>query len=289
MDARIRSRALFLTILLHAALILALLFVVMTTPNPPFPEMGGGGGVLVNIGYVDESTGDVQPMSEQVTTTPSEAQVTPTPQSEDDFATQETEEAPIAKENKEAKKNPNPPKTTPQPITTPQKQTQTPRKVDPGSLYSGKTTASRSQGTGASGSGDQGDPKGDPNSMYTGKGGAGGGVGSGNGTGNGDGEGPGFGSGKGGGVSFSLVGRKWNKPPPLPRDNTQKTGKVVVNITVDNKGNVTSAIPGGRGSTTTDSYLFSLAKEAAMKAKFDENPDAGDIQRGTITFVFVVQ
>ncbi|MFM7217228.1 MAG: hypothetical protein ACKO1U_04325, partial [Bacteroidota bacterium] len=82
---------------------------------------------------------------------------------------------------------------------------------------------------------------------------------------------------------------KWNRPPPLPKDNTQETGKVVVDITVDKEGNVMTATPGGRGSTTTSSHLFRLAKEAAMKAKFDQNPDAGDIQRGTITFVFVVQ
>ena len=114
-------------------------------------------------------------------------------------------------------------------------------------------------------------------------------VGAGSGTGTGDGEGPGIGTGKGGGVSFSLAGRKWNRPPPLPKDNTQETGKVVVDITVDKNGQVVSATPGGRGSTTTSAYLFRLAKEAAMKAKFDENPEAADIQRGTITFIFVVQ
>ena len=64
---------------------------------------------------------------------------------------------------------------------------------------------------------------------------------------------------------------------------------MVVDITVDKDGNVVSATPGGRGSTTTSAYLFRLAKESALKAKFDENPDAADIQRGTITYIFVVQ
>lgn len=289
MDARIRTRSLFLTLLIHAALVMVLLFIVMTTPNPPFPEMGGGGGVLVNIGYVDEASGDVQPMSEETTTNPTVAEVTPSPQSEEEFATQDVEEAPIVKENKSDKpKKPTEPKVN-KPVTTPKKPVEEPRKSDPRSLYPGKTTSSTSQGTAKSGSGDQGDPFGDPNSRYAGKGGMGGGQGNGNGTGTGDGEGPGIGTGKGGGVSFSLNGRKWNKPPPLPKDNTQKTGKVVVDITVDNKGTVINAIPGGRGSTTTDSYLFQLAKEAAMKAKFDENPEANEIQKGTITFVFVVQ
>ena len=77
--------------------------------------------------------------------------------------------------------------------------------------------------------------------------------------------------------------------PPVISDRSQETGKVVVDITVDQAGNVVSAIPGGRGSTTTSSYLFRLAKEAAMKAKFNASPEGADVQKGTITFIFVVQ
>jgi TonB family protein len=76
---------------------------------------------------------------------------------------------------------------------------------------------------------------------------------------------------------------------PQINDRSQETGKVVVDITVDKDGNVASAIPGGRGSTTTSAYLFKLAKEAAFKAKFNASPEDADIQKGTITFVFVVQ
>jgi len=288
MDARIRSRSLFLTVLIHAALILAMIFAVMRTPNPPFPETGGGGGVLVNIGYVDLASGDVQPLSEETTTDPSVADVTPTNQPEEQFATQETEEAPVAKTDKTDKKNVKPTKTEPKPSTQPKKPVEEPRKSDPRALYQGKTNGSKSQGTAATGTGDQGDPLGDPNSKYTGKGGQGGGTGNGNGTGTGDGEGPGMGTGKGGGVSFSLAGRKWMRTPAIS-DRSQETGKVVVDITVDKKGNVVNAIPGGRGSTTTSAYLLRLAKEAAMKAKFNESPDDSDIQKGTITFIFVVQ
>ena len=76
---------------------------------------------------------------------------------------------------------------------------------------------------------------------------------------------------------------------PKVSDQSQETGKVVVDITVDKDGNVIAAIPGGRGSTTTSSRLFALAKEASMKAKFSTSTDAADIQKGTITYVFVVQ
>ncbi|MFM2207395.1 MAG: hypothetical protein RL213_1370 [Bacteroidota bacterium] len=286
MDARIRSRSLFLSIMIHAAIVMALLFLVMTTPNPPFPEMGGGGGVLVNIGYVDEATGEEQPMSETVTDRPVESEVTPSVSGEERLATQETEEAPVSHSNKDTQKGTKPVKV--QPTKQPTKPQEQPRTADPRSLYQGRTTASRSQGTGSRGSGDQGDRNGDPNSLYTGKGGEGGGQGTGSGSGTGDGEGPGTGTGKGGGVSFSLNGRKWMRTPVIS-DRSQETGKVVVDITVDQAGNVVSAIPGGRGSTTTSSYLFRLAKEAAMKAKFNASPEGADVQKGTITFIFVVQ
>lgn len=288
MDARTRSRSLFLSIMIHAAIVMALLFVVMTTPNPPFPEMGGGGGVLVNIGYVDESTGDEQPMSEEITTNPSPADVSPSSNQEEEIATQETEEAPVTHVKKDNNKNTKPTTTTPKPVVTPKPTVVPPRTADPRSLYQGRTTASQSQGTGTKGTGDQGDRNGDPNSLYTGKGGEGGGKGNGSGSGTGDGEGPGFGTGKGGGVSFSLTGRKWMRPPVIS-DRSQETGKVVVDITVDKDGNVVAANPGGRGSTTTSSYLARLAKEAAMKAKFSPSPDGADVQKGTITFIFVVQ
>jgi len=287
MDSRIRSRSLFLSILIHAAIVMALLFLVMTTPNPPFPEMGGGGGVLVNIGYADEATGDEQPMSETVTEQPAVTEVRPA-QSEEEVATQETEEAPVTRIKKDPKKDPKPVRDQPKPTVVPKKPVEQPRTADPRSLYPGKPTASQSQGTGTKGSGDQGDRNGDPNSLYTGKGGQGGGTGKGSGTGTGDGEGAGFGTGKGGGVSFSLNGRKWMRTPVIS-DRSQETGKVVVDITVDQAGNVVSAIPGGRGSTTTSEYLFRLAKEAAMKAKFNASPEGADVQKGTITFIFVVQ
>lgn len=288
MDARIRSRSLFLSILIHAAIVMALLFLVMTTPNPPFPEMGGGGGVLVNIGYVDEATGEEQPMSEMVTDQPTPDNATAASAEEEKVATQDIEEAPIVNPKKDPNKTVKPVKTSEKPKTTTEKPVDKPRTVDPRSLYQGKTTASRTQGTGTKGTGDQGDRNGDPNSLYQGKGGEGGGAGKGSGSGTGDGEGPGVGTGKGGGVSFSLNGRKWVRTPVIS-DRSQETGKVVVDITVDQAGNVVSAIPGGRGSTTTSSYLFRLAKEAAMKAKFNPSPEGADVQKGTITFIFVVQ
>ena len=282
MDATIRSRSIIISVAIHSVLFLILLFVMVKTQIPPFPETGGGGGVIVNIGYVDEAGGEIQPMSENITEDPSLTKAKPVVQPEENFVTQDLEESGVAREVKDPKKvdvqKVKPTITTPKetkPVVEPVKT------VDARALYKGKSNNSTSQGTGK-GAGDQGDPQGDPNSRYTGK------NGSGNGPGIGPGEGPGQGPGKGGGVSFSLAGRKMIRTPQI-NDRSQETGKVVVDITVDKNGEVTAAVPGGRGSTTTSSYLYKLAREAAMKAKFNAGPDDADIQKGTITFVFVVQ
>ncbi|MBK9524986.1 MAG: energy transducer TonB [Bacteroidetes bacterium] len=282
MDATIRSRSIIISVAIHAALFLILLFVMVTTQIPPFPETGGGGGVIVNIGYIDEASGDVQPMSDNITENPALTKVKPASQPDENIATQDIEESGITKEIKDPKKTDI--KRVNTTVTAPRddrKVVEPVKTVDQRSIYKGKSNNSSSQGTGK-GTGDQGDPTGDPNSKYYGKNGSGNG-----GPGVGPGEGPGQGPGKGG-ISFSLAGRKMIRTPQI-NDRSQETGKVVVDITVDKNGEVTAAIPGGRGSTTTSSYLYRLAREAAMKAKFNAGPEDADIQKGTITFVFLVQ
>ncbi len=279
MDDTIRSRSIILSVVVHAVIFLVLLFTVMKTSIPPFPEAGGSGGVIVNIGYLDEAGGLIQPVSENITVDPSVNKVKQQSQPEENYATQDMEESPIVKENKDVKKDVK--KVTTTPVTTKVVKTNVEpvKTVNTKALYQGKNNNSKSQGTGE-GAGDQGDPKGDPNSNYYGK--------SGNGTGVGQGDGEGTGSGSGKGVSFSLSGRKMVRTPQI-NDRSQETGKVVVDITVDKDGNVVAAIPGGRGSTTTSAYLMRLAKDDAMKAKFNPSPEGADIQKGTISFVFLVQ
>ena len=246
MDAAIRSRSITISVLIHAGIFLLLLLFAMKTPIPPFPESGGGSGVLVNIGYVESAAGDVQPMSAVTTTEPAVTKSQPTQQVEESFATQDVEEAPVAKKPHEKTKTtvkdvkPAVVKKKPEPVRT----------VNTNALYKGKTTNSTSQGTAATGAGDQGDMQGDPASQYTGKNGSGGGPGTGSGDGSGSGQGPGPGP-----ISFELGGRRMVAAPSI-NDQSQETGKVVVSITVDKKGNVVAAFPGFRGSTTTSSYLF---------------------------------
>lgn len=71
---------------------------------------------------------------------------------------------------------------------------------------------------------------------------------------------------------------------PVIQENSQKTGKVVVKVCVDESGEVISAKFTQRGSTTTDSQLIEVTEKAAVKYKFTK----GDLaeQCGTITIDF---
>lgn len=130
---------------------------------------------------------------------------------------------------------------------------------------------SKTDGTGTSqgeagGSGNQGAPGGEP------------GLGTYTGTGKGK-------SGSG----FDLSGRSLSGALPKPEYNIQEEGIVVVEITVDRNGNVVGAQPILKGTTTQNSYLWRVAKEAAMKARFNSDPDAPAYQKGTITYHFSLE
>ncbi len=58
---------------------------------------------------------------------------------------------------------------------------------------------------------------------------------------------------------------------PKVSNGTNKRGTVVVDIVINQNGNVVSAKPGGIGSTTTSEYLYTKAQFAAKGARF--NPD----------------
>lgn len=99
----------------------------------------------------------------------------------------------------------------------------------------------------------------------------------------------GDGSGQGtNGISFFLQGRGYQSLPS-PQYDYQGEGRVVVEVSVDRTGKVIQANPGIKGSTTLDEYLLRVAKEAALKAKFDPKPDAAPVQKGTITYNFILK
>lgn len=109
---------------------------------------------------------------------------------------------------------------------------------------------------------------------------------SGGSTGVGEGSGKGSGGeGGGSGTSFSLEGRG-SKSLSRPTATSTKNGNIAVEIKVDQEGNVVSAKAGVRGTTLWDSNLFRRCEQAAKKSKFTANPDAPELQKGTITYIF---
>lgn len=89
--------------------------------------------------------------------------------------------------------------------------------------------------------------------------------------------------------SARLAGRNVVGSLLKPSYGVQKSGRVVVKITVDREGNVTDAIPGVEGTSVTDRSLWSAAREAALQAHFNANPKAPVSQEGTITYIFKLQ
>lgn len=111
--------------------------------------------------------------------------------------------------------------------------------------------------------GNQGDPGGDPNSNLL--------------------TGISTGSGRIGG---GLANRGLEHEPEI-KDNSQKTGKVVMKVCVDATGKVKEATFTQRGSTTVDGELREKARRAAFRYKFSSS-DVEE-QCGTITFDFKLE
>jgi len=249
-----KRNGIIITVLVHLLLIIIFLFTGLTVPVP-LPEQG----ILINFGTVDEGFGDVQP--EEVTATEAvetfeeniTEQSTPeTTESVEEVITQQAEEAPAVNDNPTDNiENEIAEEKEPEPV------------VDPAALYTGKKSRTKPDSEGETKKyGDQGNIDGTSDSKnYNGSGGK--------------------------RTGYNLTGRKIVFRPKI-QENTQETGKVIVNIWVDRYGKVTRANPGAKGSTTTNAYLYRKAREAAMKAKFSANPDAPEEQKGTIIFNFTV-
>ena len=110
--------------------------------------------------------------------------------------------------------------------------------------------------------------------------------GSGGSTGVGEGSGKGSGGeGGGSGISFSLAGRG-SKSLPLPTATSPENGSIVVEIRVDQEGNVVFAKAVWKGTTLGDTNLWRRCEQAAKKSKFTAKPDAPELDPGTITYIF---
>ena len=87
--------------------------------------------------------------------------------------------------------------------------------------------------------------------------------------------------------SYSLKDRKAiAKPRPVYDCNEE--GVVVVRVVVNSLGLVSRAIPGVKGSTTSDPCLLNRAKQAALKTKWSADEKAPENQVGKIIYRFLL-
>ncbi len=89
-------------------------------------------------------------------------------------------------------------------------------------------------------------------------------------------------------IYYDLAGRN-HIYLPIPIYKCQGSGKVVLIIDVDQKGNVTSASVVAGESTTSDECLTETAVTSARRSRFNADLNAPKSQRGTLTFIFVAQ
>jgi len=258
-EQKSRIAAIAGTIMFHALLLLCLLLLALHTPLPlPAEE-----GVEVNLGYSEDGMGDLQPevpaLSPAAAPPPSQAKT------DDQYVTENTEEAPVIEKIKKKTE-----KTNTAPVTKPTTTVEKPKEptVNQKALYPGKSTKTSEGGNqGITGKpGDQGKENGTPGSPnYDGNG------------------------GKGNGISYDLGGRGARGSLPKPVYNSPEQGKIVVSIKVNRQGQVTYASAGAKGTTISEINLRQQAENAARKTMFAPDADAPEEQRGTITYVFVKQ
>ena len=95
----------------------------------------------------------------------------------------------------------------------------------------------------------------------------------------------GIGKGLDGDGNYLLGGRRAIDKVIIVQDCNQE-GIVVVDIDVDRNGNVTKAIPGVRGTTNNSRCLLDPARQAALRTKFNSDPNAPARQMGRIIYRF---
>ena len=238
------------TILVHLLLLLMFLSFGMTYQDPPEPNEGS---MMINFGTSDEGAGEVE--AEEAASTPTE-NVTPSENTnasaaEEQVLTQNSTEAPVINSSETQLEE-----------IKQEEEAASQELLDVLTAANDAKSNSENGNQGDSGNpGNQGDPNGSPNT-------------NGNSTSGND-------------IGFDLVGRgkvSFKKP----ENPTQEDGKVVVDIWVNQSGKVVRAKTGARESTTLNPTLLKKAEEAAYKAIFKKDENAPFEQKGTMTFVFIL-
>lgn len=286
-NKKYNTEALLGTILFHGIILLILLFMGFTTPLPLPQEQG----ILVAFGDSDLGLGNTQASLTKEITKQKEntkaaepKEVVQATNKTDKILTQDNEEAPSIKTTKAPKKK----KTIKKKKRDLEKEKAIREKArlkkieeerikeekatkakiasinnQAKSIFGRKTGDNSGNSGNTSGNGNMGKPDGNLEGDYKG-------------------------TGKGNsGVSYSLDGRSATniiKPP----DSFQESGKVVVTIFVNPDGKVTRATAGAVGTTTHNKQLHDLAEKAARQTTFSKN-EASTLQKGTITYIFILR
>ena len=254
----------------HLLILLVLSLTILSTVVPEEDS-----GVLVNFGNVDEAAGTFEPLNtgqepmEETTPPPP-----PTPAVEtakEELVTQDVEESVALAEAKKKKEEQRKKeeaikreqdriqkeKLEQQRLADAQRQKELAIKNKVAGAFGAGSAAGSSQGSGETGSGNQGSPFG--NSDH------------------------GANDGVGGYGSFSLNGRSIGAGGlPRPAYTIQEEGRIVINITVDPKGNVIFAEI-GKGTNIDNASMRKSALEAARRAKFNSISGSNN-QNGSITY-----
>ena len=240
------------TILFHALLLVAFLFMGLTYQDPPPAEEG----ISINFGFTDEGLGKIEPEEIENIIDPVEKIIEEQIESTEKIVTQTTIETPAVEKTKKKKKVVE--KKQPKEEVIEEKKPEVNKKA----IYTGKKETTTTSEGNEKGEGNKGAIDGDPNAdAYEG-----GGIGE-------------------DGTAYQLGGRKAEfKATPIY--TIQVEGKVVVAITIDRLGNVIYANPGAQGSTTFNKELLERAKKAALKTKFDTKQSAPENQQGKIIYDF---
>lgn len=254
----------------HLLILLVLSLTILSTVVPEEDS-----GVLVNFGNVDEAAGTFEPLNtgqepmEETTPPPP-----PTPAVEtakEELVTQDVEESVALAEAKKKKEEQRKKeeaikreqdriqkeKLEQQRLADAQRQKELAIKNKVAGAFGAGSAAGSSQGSGETGSGNQGSPFG--NSDH------------------------GANDGVGGYGSFSLNGRSIGAGGlPRPEYLGQDEGRIVIDITVDPKGNVISATI-AKKTTIDNASMRRSALEAAKRAKFNSISGSNN-QSGSITY-----
>lgn len=256
------TTALVATLLIHAIVVVGLLFLYLPFHDPDEEEMGG---IMVNIGDMIAVEGSfnpdpIRPLPEY--REPAREELPP----DDALLTQESEDAPTVPEQptvEELERKREAERLRQEELRKQREQAEAQRRQErirknvSGAFGKAKESQGSGDTPGAQRSGHEGSPDGNVE-----RGGASTGVG-------------GFGS-------YSLDGRRLVGHLPRPGFTAQVEGTIVVQITVDPSGRVIDA-NFGAGTTITDYGMRESALAAARKARFTESSGLGN-QVGTITY-----